>query len=229
MPPAPLPPPGTTETADGWVKSIDPRTDRAFYANRITKKTQWEPPPGWEQGTSATAATTNANRSTTTEASSNISQINSNVGGSSSASDLPGGWEEMTDPSSGKTFYVDHANKITTWKRPVAAAVTTSKSTTGSTSNHIPNVRATPNATTSSDRSSVRESNASSSAYYGDQQQQAAYSNEDAGYQFDSLIAAEESYTPNFVVRKIGDKERLECPQCSAPFTIKKRRCVSLF
>jgi len=134
----------------------------------------------------------------------------------------------MTDPSSGRAFYVDHANKITTWQRPVAATKSSkpaSISTSTSTSTY-PNVRANP---TSSTASNYGISNRESSAYYGREQQQQqlqnnTYSNEDAGYHFDSLIAADESPTPDFVVRKIGDKERMECPQCHSPFTTRKRR-----
>eukprot|EP00562_Extubocellulus_spinifer_P011222 CAMPEP_0178545464 /NCGR_PEP_ID=MMETSP0697-20121206/3649_1 /TAXON_ID=265572 /ORGANISM="Extubocellulus spinifer, Strain CCMP396" /LENGTH=49 /DNA_ID= /DNA_START= /DNA_END= /DNA_ORIENTATION= len=30
-----------------WIKSTDPRTGRFFYANHVTRQTQWDPPPGW--------------------------------------------------------------------------------------------------------------------------------------------------------------------------------------
>ncbi|KAL9188803.1 hypothetical protein ACHAXT_007181 [Thalassiosira profunda] len=32
---------------------------------------------------------------------------------------LPEGWEELTDPSTKRKFYVDHANEATTWERPI--------------------------------------------------------------------------------------------------------------
>jgi hypothetical protein len=31
---------------------------------------------------------------------------------------LPSGWEEMIDPTSGMTFYIDHIRQTTTWERP---------------------------------------------------------------------------------------------------------------
>ena len=34
---------------------------------------------------------------------------------------LPKGWEERTDPNSGKSFYVDHTNKKTQWEDPRVA------------------------------------------------------------------------------------------------------------
>lgn len=42
--------------------------------------------------------------------------------GSASAA-LPEGWEERLDPSSGRTYYVDHNTKTTSWVRPVQSAV----------------------------------------------------------------------------------------------------------
>ena len=36
---------------------------------------------------------------------------------SSRRTQLPGGWEERVD-ASGRTYYVDHATRITTWQRP---------------------------------------------------------------------------------------------------------------
>ena len=38
--------------------------------------------------------------------------------GDDTAADLPPGWEEMRDPRSGRMYYVDHENQITTWDRP---------------------------------------------------------------------------------------------------------------
>ena len=37
-------------------------------------------------------------------------------------SDLPNGWEEKRDPSSGKSYYVNHTTKSTQWERPTAEA-----------------------------------------------------------------------------------------------------------
>lgn len=37
----------------------------------------------------------------------------------SSPAPLPEGWEEMTDPQSGRHYYIDHENQVTTWERPV--------------------------------------------------------------------------------------------------------------
>ena len=34
------------------------------------------------------------------------------------AGGLPAGWEEKTDPASGKKYYVNHERKVTQWDRP---------------------------------------------------------------------------------------------------------------
>ncbi|KAL7466235.1 hypothetical protein ACHAXS_006525 [Conticribra weissflogii] len=89
---------------NGWFQSTDPQTGRTFYANRYTRTTQWDPPPGWIDPSSSSSSfrapsATSRHQSLEEES-------------------LPEGWEEMKDPSSGRTFYIDHASKRTTWDRP---------------------------------------------------------------------------------------------------------------
>jgi len=85
--------------AQGWVKSTDPQTGRAFYANHVTRQTQWEPPEGWQDAEAAKPV---------------VPQ---------DETPLPSNWEVMHDPTTGKPFYVDHQRKITTWTRPTEEAV----------------------------------------------------------------------------------------------------------
>jgi len=42
-------------------------------------------------------------------------------------SDLPDGWEARTDQVTGKTFYIDHVNRKTTWESPARAAKSSNK------------------------------------------------------------------------------------------------------
>eukprot|EP00585_Thalassiosira_rotula_P012446 CAMPEP_0196131176 /NCGR_PEP_ID=MMETSP0910-20130528/1285_1 /TAXON_ID=49265 /ORGANISM="Thalassiosira rotula, Strain GSO102" /LENGTH=2403 /DNA_ID=CAMNT_0041390619 /DNA_START=126 /DNA_END=7334 /DNA_ORIENTATION=+ len=142
----------------GWIESIDPTSGRTFYANRYTRTTQWDPPPGWKNENINTPAPVTAPVGTTRNGHSNgpsngHANGNGNVGsdvrnggryhpqpGRASSfrhnqqqqqqqqqrqqethddpNSLPDGWEEMTDPSTGRKFYIDHARKITTWERP---------------------------------------------------------------------------------------------------------------
>ena len=88
---------------NGWVKSVDPNSGRVFYANHITRKTQWEPPEGWvEEPTSNPLVPPQA-----------VSEDDNE-----DEEPLPSNWETMYDPTSGKPFYVDHERKITQWTRP---------------------------------------------------------------------------------------------------------------
>lgn len=88
----------------GWVKSTDPKTGRSFFANHITRKTQWDAPEGWQEEPPAYAAPPPA------------------AAAAREDEPLPSNWEEMHDPTTGKAFYVDHERKITTWTRPTAAS-----------------------------------------------------------------------------------------------------------
>lgn len=135
---------------DGWIESIDPKSGRTFYANRYTRTTQWEAPPGWKSKSNYNnAASTNNNggggRNNSLSTENNNQQQPGLLSNSSSNSNnghnnvttmvevdsqpLPEGWEEMVDPNSGRIFYIDHVNQITTWERPRIASdnfVTTS-------------------------------------------------------------------------------------------------------
>ena len=198
MPPSPLPPPSTTETADGWVKSIDPRTGRPFYANRITRVTQWEAPPGWPEEQTSSGRQKQASSSKHDDVAVSVD------------SNLPAGWEEMTDPTSGRKFYVDHERKITTWEKPKVTGKVSSSANLNPSS--IDNVSDTNN-----------------NAWLAEEEAAALA----AGYQFNSDLYGSSTNTedvltttptPDFVVRTIGDKERFDCPQCLLPFNFASRR-----
>ncbi len=110
---------------DGWVKLKDPKTGKDFYANKITRETQWEAPPGFVHDTPVPVSHgANFGASASYETSSNTHNVyNSN--GSNGGDDhlhLPANWERMHDEASGKYFYVDHVNKVTTWEHPGKSA-----------------------------------------------------------------------------------------------------------
>ena len=86
---------------NGWVKSVDPNSGRVFYANHITRKTQWDPPPGWVE-----------------DPPSNPLPPPQLPAEDDDDEPLPSNWETMHDPTTGKPFYVDHERKITQWTRP---------------------------------------------------------------------------------------------------------------
>ena len=146
-------------SSSGWTKMKDPNTGMDYYANRVTRQTQWDKPPGFMEAeevenTSYNRTNTNASGNTTgndndngnqynlstsgfgsfknstrsndaatAAAASGVSPLSLNTGGTAESSignddALPSNWERLFDQASGKHFYIDHVNKVTTWERP---------------------------------------------------------------------------------------------------------------
>jgi FYVE zinc finger/WW domain len=235
----------------GWVKSKDPKSGRVFYANHITRKTQWDPPGDWvETAETNTSGTTGAAPSYAAS-----SSRSSGSGGSMSAAaanavgdendELPGNWEVMHDPTTGKPFYVDHERKITTWTRPRAEAASSSSSSfadsllrpavaSSPSSGNSPGVTRTRHAVSSSDATATTKSSPFASSY-----QQELGSHYQAHQHFSSSSSSyshhkyEQPYTSSFSdalpaldfqVVKVADSERLSCAQSGQVFTMRLRR-----
>ena len=194
---------------NGWVKSVDPGSGRVFYANHITRKTQWDPPPGWVEDPPPISAPS--------------PQLASQ---DDDEEPLPSNWETMHDPTTGKPFYVDHERKITQWTRPKVEKKTASIS-------YAPASTSAPGATTSaamarilrsSGASASRGSSAASTSF------QRTYSEEAAYYQHShSGVSGDVDFSDTmsdlqFAVKKVADKYRTNCPDCGCLFTLSKRR-----
>ena len=104
--------------SDGWVKLKDPGTGKEFYANKFTRQTQWDAPPGFVSPNEVQAQTSLASASSSGNGSTSTTNSRSNGNGNSNDPDLPSNWERMRDEASGKYFYVDHVNKKTSWEHP---------------------------------------------------------------------------------------------------------------
>ncbi|KAG5508821.1 hypothetical protein JKF63_05323 [Porcisia hertigi] len=98
LPPAPQPQ-LSSALPDGWEERLDPKTNRAFYVNHKSRTTTWERPQS-----SATAHL-------------GIAKVSSHASGGSATS-LPAPWEARVDPATGRTFYINHATKTTSWEPP---------------------------------------------------------------------------------------------------------------
>jgi len=204
---------------NGWVKSVDPNSGRVFYANHITRKTQWNPPEGWIEEPSPAPQ---------------FPSIGAAEDDDEDEEPLPSNWETMHDPTTGKPFYVDHERKITQWTRPKvekkAAAIS-----------YAPASSSAPGATTSAAMArilratgSVGGNSSSSSSHYSNgtpqTRVQRTYSEEAAYYQHSHTGASADvdfsgsMPSLDFSVKKVADKYRLECPHCGALFTMSKRR-----
>jgi len=80
-----------------WIKATDPKSGRPYYANTVTRKTQWDVPEGWIDEELPPLMAPEEN---------------------DEDEELPPNWEVMHDPTTGKPFYVNHDLKITQWNRP---------------------------------------------------------------------------------------------------------------
>lgn len=82
----------------GWEQAADPATGRPYFFNRMTNETSWTPPaaPAPAPGVGGYGAP-------------------EFVGGGST---LPAGWEQTTDPASGRTYFFNRATGATSWTPP---------------------------------------------------------------------------------------------------------------
>ena len=88
---------GTLPT--GYQQQVDPSTGKAFYVNLMTGETSWSPPTGAAAAPAPMAPSAPP-----------------------SSAGLPPGWEERVDPTSGRPFYINHANKSTSWAKLTRAS-----------------------------------------------------------------------------------------------------------
>ena len=195
--------------AQGWVKSTDPKSGRTFYANRVTRKTQWEAPDNWIEE-EVVAPPPNPYQQAQTR--------------QDDDDDLPANWEMMHDPTTGKPFYVDHERKITTWTRPTAqksapAAISHAPATVATSSSSFQKILSQSNASSSPQRHGSSTSNYhASSSYYSDTYSQPHQWHSEPVDFSDSMPTLE------FSVKKVEDALRPNCPHCDAIFTLSKRR-----
>jgi len=87
-----------------WVSAVDPNTGRTYYVNYATKETSWDPPPNSQSSSSSANGIV----------SSSVGSTNINT----HATPQEQQWELRYDESTGRPFYIDHINKVTTWDRP---------------------------------------------------------------------------------------------------------------
>ncbi|KAG5482042.1 hypothetical protein LSCM1_05757 [Leishmania martiniquensis] len=87
----------------GWEERTDPVTKRTFYIDHKSKKTTWERP----QSSVADPLS--------------VASVSSHVSGDGAMA-LPPPWEARVDPGTGRTFYVNHATKTTSWEPPTVAS-----------------------------------------------------------------------------------------------------------
>jgi hypothetical protein len=122
---------------DGWQEVVDPSSGQTYFYNAATLETSWEHPAGAgmaQPGKVNIEPLKNAQHETKldeTGAEGNRVDV-LNIDGQEEtppvehlerapvSSDIPEGWTEVTDPSSGRTYYYNSISQETSWDFPVA-------------------------------------------------------------------------------------------------------------
>lgn len=206
--------------AQGWVKSVDPRTNRTFYANHITRKTQWDPPENWvEEAPPPNPYDQQRQQSRQDD---------------DDDDELPANWEVMHDPTTGKPFYVDHERKITTWTKPTVQKTTTPISyapapvatSTSSLQKIMSSSASSPtgHAATASSSSPSHRYGSSTSSYHAPSSYYAESYAQPHQWHQEQVDLSDSMPSLEFSVKKVEDALRPECPHCDTPFTLTVRR-----
>jgi len=138
--------PADNDLPPGWEERTDPNTGRVYYANLVTRKSQWErpvktpdtaaaPPAAAQQPAAAAqqqaaaAAAAAQQQAAADAAAAQAAQAQQQRQQESAAatpaadankSKLPPNWEERTDPNTGRVYYVNLIARTSQWERPVA-------------------------------------------------------------------------------------------------------------
>jgi len=207
----------------GWVKSTDPKSGRVFYANHITRKTQWDPPADWVED----QAPPPPPREPPSD---------------DDDSSLPGNWEVMHDPTTGKAFYVDHERKITTWTRPrketqqqssFAASLRPAVATPPTSGNYAAasssRGRHAPAQQSDYSYGISAAGNYGSGSTYNHQAAQPSRSYQEEMAYYSQPVHSDVDFSDalpfvDFSVHKVADPLRPSCPHCHKDFTMRLRR-----
>ena len=93
----------TSHPTGDWISRTDPNTQRVYYFNKRTNKTQWEEPVEMQ-----TAPTEDRGKAT----------VETSLNAESADKDASE-WKEMTDKTSGRKFYYNVNTKKTQWNKPL--------------------------------------------------------------------------------------------------------------
>eukprot|EP00475_Leptophrys_vorax_P007952 TRINITY_DN1508_c0_g1_i2.p1 TRINITY_DN1508_c0_g1~~TRINITY_DN1508_c0_g1_i2.p1 ORF type:complete len:1085 (+),score=304.16 TRINITY_DN1508_c0_g1_i2:74-3256(+) len=110
-PPKPLP--------EGWERKLDPRTKRVFYVDNVNKKTSWDLPTEAAVASGAAVVGAVAASAPVATAPAATPSAASRSSGNSDVDKIPEGYEMQVD-AKGRTYYVDHFLKTTSWEKPQA-------------------------------------------------------------------------------------------------------------
>ena len=114
---AATPAPAQEKLPAGWTQKRDPSSGRPYYVNSATKVTTWDRPipEGVPQP--------NAVEMPPEPEPESAEEVQEEKSAEAADPPLPTGWEEKTDPRSGKNYYINYTTKVTQWERPTELIV----------------------------------------------------------------------------------------------------------
>ncbi len=198
----------TTNTAmlQGWVQSTDPGSGRTFYANHLTRQTQWEPPEGWDSTTPVVPPVATTSSSVPLSLRHDNDDHNDN-------DPLPSNWEMMRDPTTGTPFYVDHSRQVTQWTRPIDVQSPPVAPRSFQPATAVETGRPLVTTTT---RTPTHSNNNTTDYYYSATPHSSSHG---------ANVDLSDTMPPiEFQVGTVSDALRPQCSHCGAVFSMSKRR-----
>ena len=101
----------------GWVEEKDPSNGETFYYNSISSETRSERPTDTVEESEVDSSVFPTQTEVLKEEINN-KFINTDIG-NASGDELPDGWVEEEDPTSGQVYYCNTFSGITSWDRPI--------------------------------------------------------------------------------------------------------------